>query len=380
MRRQTEPADIVPAGHGRHTAARRGEGQAISGLDRHSWAEPVVEEVHPGIHRIPLPLPGDGLRAVNVYALEQPDGLVLVDAGWSVPESERQLETLLGQLGAGLGDVKRFLVTHVHRDHYTQAVALRRRFGATIALGRGEQPSLERLVGAAGVGGGVGAGVADARERRTRSLRQLGAAPLADQLEQHIKNNPDSPGDWEMPDEWFDGAVDVPLATITLRALPTPGHTPGHVVFHDSADRLLFAGDHVLPTITPSIGFTTDPGPLPLGAFLDSLRMVRAMPDARLLPAHGPVTDSVHARVDELLEHHADRLDAAAAVVQAGADTAYQAARALPWTRRARHFDDLDIFNRMLATTETAAHLDLLVVQGRLKEQLVDDVIYVSAS
>ncbi|MCK9898435.1 MBL fold metallo-hydrolase [Frankia sp. AgB32] len=338
-------------------------------MDRYSWAEPVVEEVHPGIHRIPLPLPNDGLRAVNVYAIEQPGGLVLVDAGWSVPESERQLEMLLGQLGAGLGDVKRFLVTHVHRDHYTQAVALRRRFGATIALGRGEQPALERL---------LNTGALPAREHRARGLRQLGAAALADELEQRIQDNPDSPGVWEMPDEWIDGEVDVPLATTTLRALPTPGHTPGHVVFHDPAERLLFAGDHVLPTITPSIGLTTDPGPLPLGAFLTSLRMVRTMPDARLLPAHGPVTDSVHARVDELLEHHAERLDAAVAAVTAGADTAYQVARALPWTRRARPFDDLDVFNRMLATSETAAHLDLLVAQGRLREQRIDDVIHVA--
>ena len=47
----------------------------------------------------------------------------------------------------------------------------------------------------------------------------------------------------------------------TIDAVHTPGHTPGHYVFADRADGLLFAGDHVLPTITPSIGFTVPPTP-----------------------------------------------------------------------------------------------------------------------
>ena len=74
----------------------------------------------------------------------------------------------------------------------------------------------------------------------------------------------------------------------------TPGHTRGHVVFVDAAAELLFAGDHVLPHITPSIGFEAVPGPLPLGDYMDSLRLVRELPDRRLLPAHGPVSPSVH--------------------------------------------------------------------------------------
>ena len=34
------------------------------------WTEPGAFEVAPGVHRIPLPLPNDGLRAVNVYAVD----------------------------------------------------------------------------------------------------------------------------------------------------------------------------------------------------------------------------------------------------------------------------------------------------------------------
>ncbi|MCM3883689.1 MBL fold metallo-hydrolase [Frankia sp. R82] len=347
------------------------EGCDISGTRAlPEWAEPGVEQVEPGVHRIPLPLPNDGLRAVNVYALEQPDGLVLIDAGWSVPEAEKQLEAALGKLGAGLGDIRRFLVTHIHRDHYTQAVVLRRRFGMQVALGIGEQPALDRFLHNTRAQG---------RENQRRTLVRLGAQELATEImrffDQQIAQD-ESTDEWELPDEWLQAPVDVPLDGITLRAVPTPGHTRGHVVFHNEASRLLFAGDHVLPTITPSIGLTSDPGPLPLGAFLDSLRLVRSMPDARLLPAHGPVTDSAHARIDELLAHHATRLDVAEDAVRVGADTSYAVARAMTWTRRAHAFDDLDMFNRMMAVTETAAHLDLLVAQGRLRAGEVDGILH----
>ncbi len=86
-----------------------------------SWTEPGAHPVADGIHRIPLPLPMDGLRAVNVYVLETDDGLVLVDGGWAIPESRAQFDLSLKDLGYTVADIRRFLVTHMHRDHYTQA-------------------------------------------------------------------------------------------------------------------------------------------------------------------------------------------------------------------------------------------------------------------
>ena len=42
--------------------------------DRHAWSRPELETVVPGVHRLPLPLPTDALRAVNVYLLVPEDG------------------------------------------------------------------------------------------------------------------------------------------------------------------------------------------------------------------------------------------------------------------------------------------------------------------
>ena len=57
-------------------------------------------------------------------------------------------------------------------------------------------------------------------------------------------------------------------------------------------------------------------------------------------------------------------------MIAAGAGTAYETARALTWTRHERHFDELDLFNQMLATMETRAHLEVLAAQGRIGKRM----------
>lgn len=180
--------------------------------------------------------------------------------------------------------------------------------------------------------------------------------------------------DWEQPDEWLLPGRRTVLADTTLEMTHTPGHTSGHLVFADTARGLLFSGDHVLPHITPSIGFEPVPAELPLRDFLSSLRLITDMPDRELLPAHGPVTDSAHDRVRHLLEHHEDRLSVIGEAIASGASTAYEAAHRLDWTRRKRALADLDIFNRTLAVLETAAHLELLAFEETLSVTEVDGV------
>jgi glyoxylase-like metal-dependent hydrolase (beta-lactamase superfamily II) len=109
------------------------------------WTEPGAYAVAPGVFRIPLPLPHDGLRAVNAYAVVTGNEVAIIDGGWALADSEALLERARGQLGHDLGAVTGFYVTHAHRDHYTQAVAVRRRLGTRVALGVHEQPNLRRL-------------------------------------------------------------------------------------------------------------------------------------------------------------------------------------------------------------------------------------------
>jgi hypothetical protein len=100
-----------------------------------------------------------------------------------------------------------------------------------------------------------------------------------------------------------------------------------------------------------------------------------ALPDTRLLPAHGPVQPSTHARVRQLLEHHETRLAQTLEAASGGPVTAFEAAGALPWTRRQRKLTELDPMNQLLATGETAAHLEVLVIRGQLSRETSTDGI-----
>ena len=347
--------------------------------DRHAWIEEGAHAVAAGVHRIPLPLPSDGLRAVNVYAIEADSGLVLIDSGWALANARDQLERSLAAIGAGLPDVRQFLVTHMHRDHYTQAIEIRRQFGTPVALGAGERPSIDGLL----------SGKFQPFRAQLAILRDAGASRVADQLAAMMSIEPSDrwpqsgetgsmaaghppllPGatigaalGYGQPDLWIAPHQVFHLGARTLTAVATPGHTRGHVVFVDAQAGLLFAGDHVLPHITPSIGFQEAPSAEPLREYLQSLNVVRRLPDMRLLPAHGPVSPSTHRRIDELTEHHDQRLRMAADVLSGGPFTGYDVALAISWTRRQRKLADLDLMNQMLAICETVYHLDLLVAQ-----------------
>ena len=338
---------------------------AVSPDSGEHWSKEGAWRVADGIHRIPLPLPMDGLKAVNVYAIEADDGLVLIDGGWSIPVARDLLERCLREIGYGFGDISRFLVTHIHRDHYTLATVLGHEYGAEVALGLGEKPGLDLLNGRIEVTSNPFLDV----------LRTAGAHDIAEIWEAGDDGERPDPAWWQYPDTWLSGDQQVAVGSRTLDAVHTPGHTPGHYVYAEQAAGLLFAGDHVLPTITPSIGFTVPPVADPLGDFMASLTKVRSLPDLTVLPAHGPVAPSSHARADELLAHHRERLDQCRDALAGGPRTAHQVAQALPWTRHERAYEELDEFAQGMATMETKAHLDLLVAQARASAAADGDAI-----
>lgn len=56
------------------------------------WAEPGVQEVGDGVYRIPLPVPRDSLGAVNVYMIDDGDGVFFIDSGWDLPGGYEALQ------------------------------------------------------------------------------------------------------------------------------------------------------------------------------------------------------------------------------------------------------------------------------------------------
>lgn len=339
-------------------------GLAISPDSGVHWAEPGAWKAAEGVYRIPLPLPMDGLKAVNVYVLEHADGLTLVDGGWAIEVARDLLDSGLASIGCSVRDIKRFLVTHVHRDHYTQAVTIRKEVGSHVSLGIGDKPTLDLMHD-------------DTLQAnpQVEMLFRAGATEVAKIWGQFSEGMEPDLGMWEYPDTWLEGDHRIDVGSRVLDAVHTPGHTHWHYVFADMAAGLLFAGDHVLPTITPSIGFEPVLAEQPLGDFMGSLRKVRQLPDLRLFPAHGPVWMSSHTRADELLAFHDLRLQLCLDAIKPGGVTAHDVAAALPWTRHNRDLKELEFFDEAMATMETRAHLELLVAEGKLTKTETEDLV-----
>src|SRR5205085_5008560 len=204
--------------------------------DRYAWVEPGVEDLGGGVYRIPLPLPLDGLKAVNVYAITDPGGVDLIDAGIAVGSAREVLAEGLKRIGYEFGDIRNFFVTHIHIDHYTLAVELRRAFRGVISLGEEERANMSATREL--VKGRHNSHAVFSAENMAR----FGARELLAELATFGGPNPGIIK-WEDPDRWLADGADLSLRTRKLRAVHTPGHTRGHLIYHDAAAELVFAGD-----------------------------------------------------------------------------------------------------------------------------------------
>ena len=96
----------------------------------------------------------------------------------------------------------------------------------------------------------------------------------------------------------------VPLPGRWLRAVWTPGHTPGHLCLHEETEDVLLTGDHVLPRISPNIGLQPHAADPPLAAYLESLKRIAGYDSAEALPAHEYRFHGLADRARMLLAHH----------------------------------------------------------------------------
>src|SRR5438270_10726144 len=93
---------------------------------------------------------------------------------------------------------------------------------------------------------------------------------------------------------FFNNTATTEIYTLSLHdALPIYYHA----VLVDEGERVLFAGDHVLPRITSNVGLYPFSRDDPLGDFLDALRAVRSLPvdrkSTRLNSSHSQISYAV---------------------------------------------------------------------------------------
>ncbi|WP_432076746.1 MBL fold metallo-hydrolase [Streptomyces wuyuanensis] len=327
-----------------------------------------VTEHGGGVWSLEVPIPDNPLGHTLVHVLDTGRGPVLVDTGWDDPASWAALADGLAALGLAVADVHGVVVTHHHPDHHGLSGRVREASGAWIAMHAADIAVVRRTREArpgawldylAGKLAAVGAPeehlapLLAARESgRMRTLPGLRAA---------------------LPDREIAPGELLDLAGRRLRAVWTPGHTPGHVCLHLEEDHpanlpgrgRLFSGDHLLPGISPHVGLYEDPEDStvtdPLGDYLDSLERIGRLGAAEVLPAHQHAFTDAPARVRELLAHHEERLTGLLALLAAPL-TPWQLAERMEWNRP---WDEIPYGSRNIAVSEAEAHLRRLVKLGR---------------
>jgi len=329
----------------------------VTGTAQHeAWQQkalPPVEQLRPDLWSIPVPM-GGPLRYVSVYAFAlDGGGLGLIDTGWESDEGWTALTDGLASIGGGVGDVRGVLVTHLHFDHLGLAERVRQASGAWIAM----HPADAEVVGS--MARREPAAFADAE---VEFLIGLGASPDEARADVGPAENMTAFTRMAVPDRHLEHGDLADLPGWSLRAVHTPGHTPGHLCFSEERTGLFFAGDHVLPRISPNISSTHSGTPDPLGDYLDSLAAVRDLDPAEVLPAHEWRFRGLADRTDQLTAHHEHRLaELLDAVRNHPGSTPWQLAAHLTWSRP---WDQYERRMRIFAVTETDAHVRLLAARG----------------
>jgi glyoxylase-like metal-dependent hydrolase (beta-lactamase superfamily II) len=330
----------------------------VTGIaQREAWIarnSPPVEEVRADLWSVPVPIPDSPLRYTLTYLIAAEGGLVVVDPGWDTDAGWNALADGLKAAGSSPADVTGIVVTHIHPDHHGLSARLRAASGAWVAMHPAERESLAALRRQA----------SDTADGDLAWLRRCGVPDdVAAELAMRVGS--DHPF-WGMadPDVLLEHGDPVPLAGRQLRAVWTPGHTPGHLCLHEEAENLLLTGDHVLPRISPNIGLQPHTAEPPLAAYLRSLEFVAAYDTAEALPAHEYRFHGLASRVRMLLAHHERRCDEVIEVLgRLGPATTWQVTKELSWSRG---WAAVTGFMRRAALAEAGAHLQHLADSRRI--------------
>ena len=327
-------------------------------------------EVAPGVHWLRMPLPF-ALDHINLWLLEDGEGWTLVDTGIDRAETKTHWRTLFaGPMGGR--PAKRLIVTHFHPDHMglagwltgqckielwtTQTEWLMARMSYLDTEAEGHLANVEFLGSH-----GLSKRWTDEMAGWGNSYRKRVSLPPA-----HF--NRIQHGD------------EIEVGGRVWRVIVGTGHAPEHACLFCPELKVLISGDQILPKITPNIAvWGLEPDANPLEQYLGSLERFRDLPeDTLVLPSHNYPFVGVRTRLDQLRDHHVDRLDRLVGAFEpasSGDDDkpeSLTAADLIPVLFRR----EMDAHQITFAMGESIAHLAYLVGDGRLVRTIGPDEIY----
>lgn len=310
------------------------------------------------IVQIQAPLPHIG--SVNIWLLCG-EPVTLIDTGPRSDEALTALEAGLRKEDLRVEDVELVIPTHHHLDHTGLIATIAARSGARVA-------ALDR----AAEYGAHYVERSDADRAFSRELMRHHGVP-----ESVIEANE---GFWDyIRDSSEAYRTDVILAdgdVITaggrdLRIVARPGHSTTDALLVDEHRGTAFVGDHLLAGISSNaeivpVAEPTGSRPQARTQYLASLQRTAAMPLGLLLTGHGDAVADHRGLVRRRFAEHRRRCQRILAVLEEGPAHAYGIAKQL-WSARTVAEQPL------LVVWEVLGHLDLLLDEGAVSEQILTD-------
>ena len=328
-------------------------------------------EAAPGIKWIRMSLPF-ALNHINLWLLRDCiDGV----QGWSVVDccihsdkAKAQWESIFANELEGL-PILRVIVTHMHPDHIGLAHWLCERWSVGGRVCRLWISATDYNVARLGCMGPTG----------------FGGERAADFFASHGLNSPEAIAAIQARTGYFPSLVpsvppqyrrmlDGDVLTIAgrpWRCISGYGHAPEHIALYCESLNVLIGGDMMLPRISTNVSvYEQEPESNALAQFLHSIDKFLTLPeDTLVLPSHGKPFTGMHIRIQQLHDHHRDRLTD---VMQACSERACSAADILPVLfGRA-----MDMHQTTFAMGESIAHLHALWFAGKLQRTLDAQGVY----
>lgn len=314
----------------------------------HAPANAQVQTVADGVLWLRMPLPF-GLDHINLYLLRHGDGWVAVDTGLNTPQCREVWEQVFVDVLGGLM-LNAVICTHYHSDHTGVVGWLSERFRCPVLMTHGEYDALHH---GPPMGAAPDWAFLDFYQKAGFSAEQATALLPLIQGEQFRP-------------QLVAGFIrlrhgsELTIGQRRWQVVVGNGHSPEHACLYAADDGLLISGDQVLPRITSTVAvYVTEPEANPLRDWLDSIERLRVIPDTVLvLPAHERPFFNLHARLDQLRDHHLDHLQQLLAACEEPL-TGMQMMKVL-FKKLSGRFDEL------MALGETLAHANYLMAEGAL--------------
>lgn len=307
---------------------------------------PLIKEVAKDIYTFPVTLPNNPLKALNVYVIKGADRTVVFDTGFNTAESKADLLSGLAELAVDLQDVE-VVLTHLHSDH-VGLVNLFAEAGCNIYASKVDGDLINGMV--------------------TNTYWDMIDSTIGlygmeeDQLE--IKDNPGYKYRLTKTIDYIELKIGerFKIGDYDFEIMDLIGHTPGHLGFYDADKKLILSADTILDPITPNITFWGFEYGDILGTYIETLSRLRALEIDLVLATHRHIITNPVERIDELIEHHHERLQEILDTMEFGEIyTVRDISARITWRIRANNWDDFPQSQKWFAAGETMSHLDRLV-------------------